>query len=133
MTHYDREPVPGDVLVQLSFPYSNIDGRYVSLAITDRTSGLPLVEVPMTAEQFMDVMSHTATRVSGATLPARPERIGKRMVVDTTSLGRSPERTPEQVRDAYLADGWDVADVRRTNFGHQVVARRWIDPSTQEG
>ncbi|MEU3452232.1 hypothetical protein ABZ671_01115 [Micromonospora sp. NPDC006766] len=130
---FDREPVPGDVSVQLSYPYNSHTGRRGHLTVTDRMSGLTLVEVDLTAGQVMDLMAHTSVRVSGATLPARPDLIGKRMETDSTTVGHNDERDPEQVRVGYLVAGWDTAQVRRTNSGHQVTARRWVDPAAGDG
>ncbi|MFY1595528.1 hypothetical protein [Micromonospora sp. WMMD737] len=130
---YDREPTRGDVSVQLSYPHNSHTGRRGQLTVTDRMSGLVLVDVELTAEQVMDLMAHTPVRVSGATLPVRPDRIGKRMHVDSTAIGHNDPRDPEQVRADYLAAGWDAASVRRTNAGQQVVAYRWAADDASAG
>lgn len=123
---------PGEVLIQISHPHSNVDGRYAQLSIRDSTSGQRLIDVRLTAEQFLDLMSATSVRVQGAQLPTHPERIGKRSQNVTTSLGREAKQTPEQVRDAYLADGWESVRIDKTNFGHRVVAYRWIEDKPAE-
>jgi hypothetical protein len=120
------DATPGDVLIQLSYPQSTLDGQRARIVITDQMSGLPLAAVDLTPEQLMSFMSATGTQVSGAVLPKRPELIGRRRQATSTSLGRNDDRTPEQIRDAYLADGWETADIQPTNYGTRVVARRWV-------
>lgn len=131
MSPTDRNP--GDVLIQLSFPRSNVDpGPVVDLSVTDGMSGVQLVGVRLTADEFASLMSCTATRVSGARIPS-PEhvhRIGRALEVDSKSLGHgASHQDVEAVRADYLNNGWDTAEARRTNAGPQVIARRWVEAS----
>lgn len=124
---------PGEVVLQISHPRSNTDGHSAELTIRDGASGLTIVRVRLNAEQFLDLMASTSVRVEGADLPAHPERIGKLSQNVSTTIRNGDPRTPEQVRDDYLTDGWDAVRIDRTNYGHRVVAYRWIDaPSSKE-
>lgn len=117
---------PGDVSVQLSYPHSNIDGRYAQLTVIDRVSGVQIVRATLGPDELMQFMAHSSVHLSGAVLPQRPELIGRRQQITGTNLGRDSVVTPDEVRDEYLAAGWESVQIQRTNFGHRVVARRWI-------
>ncbi|MFY1686541.1 hypothetical protein [Plantactinospora sp. WMMB782] len=119
------DAAPGDVLLQLSYPQSS-DGQRARLTITDQMSDVVLASVNLTAEQLMSFMSTTATRVGGAHLPRRPELIGRRQETTKTNVDRNSDRTAEQVRDEYIAAGWESVQIQSTNFGCRVVARRWV-------
>jgi len=137
---YTTEAEPGDVQIRLSYPTRTgidvgEDERHVaSLNIIDRTSGQILVEVEMSAAEYLSFMSGTGTNVSGATLPARPDRIGLRRQNTGTEVpyvsGESPAEAQarlDAVVGQYRLDGWDT-EVRRTNrSGIRVIARRYID------
>jgi hypothetical protein len=118
---------PGDVLIQLSYPSDNHGNRDAELTIRDQMSGQTVIKVRLSANELMDVMSTTGTHVGGATLAVHPERLGKRAQNVSTSLRHGDERTPEQVRDAYLKEGWESVRIDKTNYGHRVVAYRWIE------
>lgn len=120
------DDAPGDVSIQLSYPTSNIDGRYAQLTVIDRVSGVQIVQVTFRPEELVEFMAHTSVKVSGAVLPKRPELIGRRQQITGTSLRRDSVVTPEEVRDEYLAAGWESVQIQRTNSGHRVVARRWV-------
>lgn len=133
---YTTEAVPGDVQIQLTYPTRtgiNVaeHERYVAhLTVTDRTSGQILVSVELSAAEHLSIMSGTGTTVSGATLPARPDRIGLRRQNTSTPIphgydGDHNARISQVVAD-YQADGWET-ELRRTNGGHQVIARRYVD------
>lgn len=122
----------GDILIQMSFPTQS--GPNIGhLNITDRTSGQTLVDVNLSAAEFLSMMSGTGTRVSGARLPARPDRIGMRAQNTSTSIpltyGADKIERAAQITAVvaqYESEGW-IATSRRTNSGDVVVARRWID------
>lgn len=126
------DDAPGDVSVQLSYPTSNTDGRRAQLTVIDRMSGVRIVEVTFSPEQLMELMAHTAVVVSGAVLPKRPELIGRRQQITGTTLARDSVATPEEVRDEYLAAGWESVQIHRTNRGARVTARRWVADETGE-
>jgi hypothetical protein len=137
---HDGQPVirtsdaqPGDIMILLTYPRSSSEGKRARLEITDEMSRETLLSVELAPEQLMDMMSSTGVRVSGAQLPHSVERIGKRSQTTSTVIGRRDELSPEQVRDAYLAAGWETVDIRKTNYGHHVVARRWVrdDPKPE--
>jgi hypothetical protein len=123
---YTSESLPGEVLVFLTHPRSNDGTRTIHLKVEEQMSGMTVLEIAMTPEQFADVLASTGTNIPGARLPQHPERLGKRMQTASTALPRTDPRDPEQVVAAYLADGWETASSRATNYGHLVVARRWI-------
>jgi hypothetical protein len=121
---------PGTVMISLTHPRgSNDDQRRVGLKVEDLVSSQVLVNVEMTAEQFADMMSSAATVVAGARLPQHPERLGKRMHTASTPITRTDGRDPQEVAAAYLAEGWETVSVHQTNYGQQVVARRWVADS----
>lgn len=124
---YTSDAKPGDVLIQLTHPRSNTGSNRADLTIRDQMSGQTLIHVSLSAEQFLDLMSSTGTLVSGAHLPVHAERIGKRSQNVSTTLSHGSELTAEQVRDDYLAEGWESVRIDRTNFGKRVVAYRWIN------
>ncbi|RKR92716.1 hypothetical protein BDK92_7194 [Micromonospora pisi] len=124
---YTSDAEPGDVLIQLSYPTSNLDDAGIAeLGVTDRMSGQALVRVRMNAEQFLGVMSNTGTVVGGAVVPVHPERIGKRSQHTSTAIARNSDLDPEQVKADYLANGWDTVRISKTNSGQQVSATRWV-------
>lgn len=126
---YTSDAEPGEVLITLTHPHG-AGTRRATLHIVDSRSGERLVEVDLTPEQFMAVMSSSATRVTGAQLPVHPERIGKRSQNVSTNIrshGEDIDAEAEKVRAAYLTDGWETVRIDRTNFGRRVVAYRWID------
>ncbi|TDC26877.1 hypothetical protein E1211_29720 [Micromonospora sp. 15K316] len=125
------DAAPGDVSVQFSFPVSNTEGRYAQLAVTDRMSGVQIVRVNLSPEELVEFLAHTSVRLSGAVLPKRPELIGRRQQTTGTSLRHGADHTPEQVRDEYLAAGWESVQIQTTNYGHRVVARRWVTDDQQ--
>lgn len=118
---------PGEVLITLTYPQGG-GARHATLRIEDGMSGETLIDVDLTPEQFLAMMSTTATRVYGARLSDHPERFGKRMENTSTRISHRADldAEAERVRDAYLADGWEQTRIDRTNFGRRVVAYRWI-------
>lgn len=136
---YTTDAVRGDVQVQLTFPtrtgvdVSEEDRNIAALTITDSTSGQILVSLELSAAQYLSVMSSTGTSVSGATLPARPALIGLRRQNTSTGVPRGygtsdtdVQARLDEITAQYRADGWET-EVRRTNTGHTVIARRYID------
>lgn len=133
---YTPDTKRGDVQVQLSYPtrtglgVADEDRRIAALTITDRTSGQILVSLELTAAEYLSIMSSTGTTVSGAALPARPERIGRRRQNTSTDIPRGyPGDTDARIAEVvaeYQAEGWET-EVRRQNYGHSVIARRWVD------
>jgi hypothetical protein len=124
----------GDVLVTITYPQGGNRGAYATLRIEDRLSGQALVQVDLDPEQFMRAIGSGTVYVSGAQLPAHPERIGRRMQNTSTGIhshADGADAEAEQVRDAYLADGWEKVSIDRTNFGRRVRAYRWI--AAEEG
>lgn len=126
------DAAPGDVLISLTHPRSFDGGRRVDLEIRDQMSGQTVIRVSMLPEEFAEVMSSTGTCVGGAAFTPHPERLGRRSQNTSTVVRYDSDRTPEQVRDDYLAAGWEQVRVDRTNYGHRVVAYRWIDDETAE-
>jgi hypothetical protein len=129
----------GDIMIQLSFPTQSDPGgidedRNIGhFTITDRMSGQVLIDVDLSAAEFLSMMSGTGTPVSRARLPARPVRIGMRAEVfwaripltyGADKIERAAQITA--VVAQYESEGW-IATARRTNSGDVVVARRWID------
>lgn len=115
---------PGDVLISLTHGRSNVAENYVRLEVTDQMSGVVLVRATLDAHQFADIMGSVGTVVSGAAIPTSPERIGRRRENTSVSVGRGVD--PEPVRAELEAEGWESIRVDPTNFGHRVVAYRWI-------
>lgn len=120
---------PGDVLITLTHPHGGGESR-ARLVIEDQMSGTVLIEVELTGEEFLSVISSTATRVSGATLPRTPERIGRRSQNVSTNIHRASgvdvDVEAARIREEYLADGWEAVRIDKTNYGRRVVAHRWI-------
>jgi hypothetical protein len=121
---YRSDYAPGDVLISLTHGRSNHDENFVRLEVTEQMSGVVLVRVNLDAKQFTDIMGNVGTVVSADYLPAKPERIGRRRENASVSLGHGVD--PEPMRAKFEADGWETVRVDRTNFGHKVVAYRWI-------
>jgi hypothetical protein len=121
----------GYVSVSLSYPTGGARGRVATLRVTDSPSGQTLVEVDLSADDLMELMSNGVPNLTGARTPAYPERIGKRSQSTHTEIrGGSADvldKVAEAQRLAYLADGWEAVQINRTNFGRLVVAHRWID------
>lgn len=119
----------GEVLVHLTHLRSH-DGNHVSLVIRDQRSGETVIDINLTPAEFTDILSSTATRISGAFITPNPQHLGKRMQntsVDIRTFGGDLETRTETARADYLATGWERVRVDRTNFGRRVVAYRWID------
>ncbi|MCW6003821.1 hypothetical protein K1W54_04390 [Micromonospora sp. CPCC 205371] len=121
---HTSDATPGDVLISLTHGRSSHDENFVRLEVTEQISGVVLVRVNLDAKQFTDIMGSVGTVVSADYLPAHPERIGRRRENTSVSLGTGVD--PEPVRAAFEADGWEMVRVDRTNFGHRVIAYRWI-------
>lgn len=128
---YTSDGKAGDVQISLTYPSSNRDGKRASLEITERISGETIAAIELNAEQLMDLMSSTSLSVSDARLPLHPHRLGKVAQNTSTRIERGSSLDPEKVRDDYLSNGWETAEVRKTNYGHNVMARRWI--AAEEG
>jgi len=119
----------GDVLVSITYPQGGSGGARATLRVEDRMSSETLVQVELSAEQFMRIVASGSTYVVGARLPDHPERIGRRMQntsTDIRSHADGADAEAERVRDQYLAEGWEGTHIDRTNFGRRVRAYRWI-------
>lgn len=133
MHDIDDDPKPGDVEIIISHGTSNQPPyRQVHLEITERISGQRLIDVALTSEQF-GILLGSSTVYASADLPPHPERIGKRMEVDTQEVAHAigdeeGVTQAETITQTYLDGGWDTAQVRRTNRGMRVTARRWVEP-----
>lgn len=131
---YTSDAERGEVLITLTHPRGGGDRR-VTLRVEDSMSGQMLVEVDLTPDQFADIISASATRVTGATLTAHPHRIGRRSQNTSTDIrhyGDALDAEAKRISNAYLADGWEATRIDRTNFGRRVVAYRWIDDEKGE-
>jgi hypothetical protein len=134
MNDFDSEAKPGDVEITISHGTSNQPPyRQVHLEITERISGQRLIDVALTSEQFGILLGSSAVYAS-ADLPPHPERIGKRMEVDTQDVGvgyvarGEAVAQAETIGQAYRDGGWDSVQTRRTNRGMNITARRWVSP-----
>lgn len=126
--------------ISLTHPSSNMDDRKVAtLRVVDRVSGMLLVQVDLTPDEFMDLhRSATVWASNSAEVSDYLDRVGKRMVVETlkwqrgefTVVGYDYKAVPPEIQesiDFHVTSLWDTADARQTNFGWQVVFRKWID------
>jgi|tagenome__1003787_1003787.scaffolds.fasta_scaffold19426802_2 hypothetical protein len=132
MHDFDSEAKPGDVEITISHGTSNQPPyRLVHLEITERISRQRVVEISLTSEQF-GILLGSATVYASAELPPHPERIGKRMEVDTQevahAIGDEAVTQAEAIARAYWDGGWDSVQARRTNRGMNITARRWVSP-----
>ena len=132
MTNINRSDAQhGDVLITVTYPQGGGEVRHATLRVEDQMSGITLVQVDLTPEQYMRILASGAVPVSGARLPARPELIGRRMENTATSIRNGAVDTDidveaQRVRDQYLADGWEQVSIDKTNFGRRVRAYRWV-------
>ena len=125
----DRQPQPGDVDVRISFPTRSAHtDKAVTIEITDGPSRSRIIEIDLTAEQYVALMSGSTAHATGAWLPSDKgwSRIGKRMETASATFGYGKEAEANAQADDYRADGWEAAEVRRSNSGFTVVARRWV-------
>lgn len=129
---FTREYSAGDVSIRLAYPTfmgSDRGKKAAHLEVIDEASGQLIVDMELNPDQLMDLMSGSSTHVSGATLSSKPERLGRRAQTTSTNVfGFDPEVADraQTVKAEYLAAGWEVVDVRQTNFGRRVAARRWL-------
>lgn len=125
---------PGDVSVQLGFPTSHgtngDEPQRAHLELTDRPSNTVVADLYLTAEQFMGLMSGSTAHATGAFVVRKPGRIGFRAENASVQVPYGAERNGEaramEIAAEFMATGWETTEVRRTNSGHLVVARRWV-------
>lgn len=124
----------GDVRVELHFPTgygANYDKAPTAhLTITDTPSRQVLVKLSLSAGQFTQMLGGSAIQTHASVLVPQPDRVGKRSQntsTDIEGLRDSIDAEAEAVKERYLAEGWEVVRIDRTNFGRRVVAYRWID------
>jgi hypothetical protein len=123
---------PGEVLASLTHTRGNDGSHTVRLSVQDMVSGQRLVSLELTPEIFAELMSGTSVRVPGAALPSHPHRLGKRMQNTAMSIGHKDGTSPEEVKAAFEAEGWEQVRIDRTNFGHRVVAYRWVEDQVEQ-
>lgn len=144
MSDIDREPVPGDISVNLTFPSffggsiaereRDSNERAVHIEISDGPSRGRIVDFYLSAAQFTDLMRGGNVRVQGAWLPTgeAAARLGRTQRTATTELHSAAvdnlDDAARRVTVDYLAAGWETVDARKTNYGRLVVARRWDAP-----
>lgn len=115
--------------IQVSYPSSNLydSARVVTLAIRDDASGECVLDVDISANDWVNIQSTLGVEVEGVTSD-HPERFGKRLEVDSHRLGHgATEKELEETRQEMLAEGWETATIRKHNFGPAVHVRRWVD------
>lgn len=128
---YRSDAEPGTVRITLSHgrSYGEHEGdrHTVRLAIEDAVSGVTLVRLRLDPDQFTALMGSSSITVEGATLPAHPERIGRRHEMDSRLLPRTA--TEDELAAAvneYYDDGWPAVDTRKGRDNWTVTARRWL-------
>jgi hypothetical protein len=127
---------PGDVEVRLSFPtVIGVVGAdrhpTARLVVTDEASRMTIVEVEIPAAELMQMIAGGGARVSGAYVTSHGARLGKSQQNTSTDLiteyGVDVDAAAAEQEASYLAAGWEVVRIDRTNFGRRVVAYRWVD------
>lgn len=128
---HTNDSLPGEVTISLSYPRGGGVPDQARLHVEESISGQCLIGVTLTADQFLSLLSGTVLRVTGATITATPERIGKRMQNISVPIRHGDaadiDADAERAKAMYLADGWHAVRIDRTNFGRRVVAYRWVD------
>lgn len=139
MTGFDDDDTAkvGDVEIMISHSTSNKPPyRQVHLEIYERISRQRIVDVRLTSEQF-GILLGSSTVYASAELPPHPERIGKRMEIETRTLAQKNYRSrsaddidseAEAIAFGYRSNGWDSVQIGRSNTGRTVTARRWVKP-----
>jgi hypothetical protein len=131
---------PIEVLITLTFPSAarsqnkaNDHGRYASLHIEDRASGIPLIDVDLSPDEFLSIMANSSTRITtGATTSPRLDLVGKRRIHEARPLGRLyTDETQRAVIIAEataqaIADGWEQAAPQQHNWGWALHCERWV-------
>ena len=130
---------PGEAIIALGFTTTNqagpkvTDGRYVTLRITDGTSWEILVDVQLSAAEFMRMISGETIRVTdGVMFTEHPGRIG--LVKETEELRFARDVADAEVQAEYEAaaqaidDGvsdWDEVSIGKHSYGKSLHFRRW--------
>lgn len=120
--------------LQISYPISNVsDDPIVTLSLTDKASGECVFRADIPAADWAIALGRNGCNVTGV-MTSHVERFGRTIATDSRYLGR--EATPEQQRAAKaeaLANGWETAEIRRSNRGPKLVMRAWPANDVKEG
>jgi hypothetical protein len=121
--------------IRLSFGLSNGSERSVRLYVEDRTSGIAVLDAPLDAEQFLDLMGGGSAEVLGWFTP-RPDRVGHIHQHGHTFLdGYAVTKAAAEVaaESWRVENGWDTVETRRNNGGQWVITgRRWVAPDQEK-
>lgn len=126
----DTSGQPGTVELHGAWSHNNeTQERCFHLTVEDGISGVALVDVLLSAEDFMTLVSGSHA-VAETRRAIRPERIGRRQQVasQTVSGGSLEEReaAAEAIVRELREQGW-AADKRRTNTSAwSITGRRWV-------
>lgn len=131
-----RDHAPGEVSIRLGYPTnSHRKDRYAVLEVTDSASGYPILEVELSADLLLKLLSSSPVYAVARVLVPRPERVGKVLDTINTTIrygevahgGPTLNERAEAVADGYRANGYE-ASIRGTRDGVNVTAKRWVDP-----
>jgi hypothetical protein len=122
------------VSVRLAFPI-NMDSRaprHAYIEVTDQTSRMVLLEIPLNAEQMMALLGASTVETT-AGITRRLDRVGKAMEHGARSWpdGYAVKEPEARERaEAWRAEnGWDVVELSQSHGVWRAIGRRWVAPA----
>lgn len=119
--------------VRIGFPSTtdSRDPRRATLEVRDETSGVHVLEISLTAEQFTALLGGSTAHVN-AGITTRLDRVGKRMEHDSTSWpdGYATKEPEAQARAEQWqqANGWESLSLSQAHGTWTAIGRRWVAP-----
>lgn len=132
----DRITIPAEAIVSRTNGTRSPEG-YIAFKITDRCSRLPIAEVQMSFDEFAKAVTGLMTETTVEVYPDNAPRWGLHLETGSVEVphdyGASPGAAQAWANDYATDNGWDRADVHRTNMGStKARLRRWVQKNGDE-
>lgn len=120
--------------VQLAYARSNVEpGVLPRLSVTDTASGQTILTLELTAGELAELLSSMHVGVRGKIAePENLNRVGLGMEMQSENISftsplytTSGDLARERAEKFRVAEGWDTAEVHKTNSGWRIIWRRW--------